>query len=76
VNRLLRLRRVRRVRLEDLARLRVPLRRARAFVKTDDHNPDLLLLDRDDLLAHTRTPRQLDLFAPSPPPALAKPEPA
>ncbi|HEY0709057.1 MAG TPA: putative DNA modification/repair radical SAM protein [Polyangia bacterium] len=76
VTRLLRLRRVRRVRLEDLARLRVPMRRARAFVKTDDHNPDLLLLDREDLVTHTRTPRQLDLFAPSPPPLMAKPEPA
>lgn len=51
VDRLLSIRRTRAVRLEDLARLRVPLRRASPFVITADHNPDAHLLDREDLRA-------------------------
>lgn len=47
VDRLVALRRVRRVRLEDLARLRVVLGRVTPFVVTADHRPHLL--DRADL---------------------------
>ena len=65
VDRLLKLRRLHRVRLDDLARLRVAVRKARPFVLTADHNPDALRLDADDLpdrVAPPRGQRQLELF--------------
>ena len=42
-------RRTRALRLADLGRLRIALKRARPFIVTADHNPDVALLDRDDL---------------------------
>jgi putative DNA modification/repair radical SAM protein len=61
--RLLAIRRQRAIRLEDLARLRVAVRRARAFVVTADHNPALRGLDGVALADRVRPPsRQLSLF--------------
>jgi putative DNA modification/repair radical SAM protein len=66
VDRILSLRRLHRVRLDDLARLRVVLRKARPFVVTADHNPDALRLDRGDLLDRVAPrDRQLELFSAS-----------
>jgi putative DNA modification/repair radical SAM protein len=49
VNRIVNARRFTRIRLEDLVRLRVALNRARWFVTTADHNPDVFRLDRTNL---------------------------
>lgn len=49
VNRIVSARRFTRIRLEDLVRLRVALNRAKWFVTTADHNPDVFRLDRADL---------------------------
>ena len=49
VQRILNIRRFHRVRLVDLERLNVSLTRAKWFVVTADHNPDVFRLDRDDL---------------------------
>jgi predicted DNA-binding helix-hairpin-helix protein len=62
VDRILRARRWRRIRLEDLARLRVSLARALPFVVADDHTPTPLRLDALDLRDRL-APRQLDMFA-------------
>ncbi|MFN0277819.1 MAG: putative DNA modification/repair radical SAM protein [Pyrinomonadaceae bacterium] len=45
VSRILRIRRFHRLRLEDLARLRVTLSRAKWFITAADHNTDVFLLD-------------------------------
>lgn len=61
VQRILSVRRHRRLRLEDLAALKVPLGKARPFVVTADHRPRTL--DNADLRARlTAAPRQLSLF--------------
>ena len=62
VERILKARRWRRIRFEDLARLRVSLRRALPFVVVDDHTPTSLRLDALDLRTRLE-PRQLDMFA-------------
>ena len=62
VDRILKARRWRRIRLEDLARLRVSLARALPFVVADDHTPTTLRLDALDLPRRI-VPRQLDMFA-------------
>nr|WP_235880377.1 hypothetical protein [Polyangium aurulentum] len=65
VDRLLSIRRQRALRLADLARLGVPLGKAKPFVVTADHNPDALRIDRADLRARVAPePRQLELFGP------------
>ncbi len=62
VDRLLRIRRWHRVTLADLARLRVPMAKAKPFLIAADHSPHLL--DRGDLAARfTRGPEQPELFA-------------
>lgn len=64
VQRILKIRRHHRIRLDDLRKLRVSVAKVRPFVLTDDHNPDALRIDRDDLRARVATPnRQLELFA-------------
>ena len=63
VDRILKARRWRRIRFEDLARLRVSLSRALPFVVTDDHTPTALRLDALDLRDRLAPARQLDLFA-------------
>ena len=61
VRRILAARRWRRVRTEDLARLRIPLRRALPFIVTDDHRPALLdATGLRDRVAPARA--QTDLF--------------
>jgi len=61
VKRILAARRWHRIRTEDLARLRVPLRRALAFLVTADHTP--ALLDAPGLAARVAPGRaQTDLF--------------
>ena len=63
VDRILVQRRIRRIRLADLAKLRAPMTKVRPWILTDDFNPDTLRLDRDDLqTALVRPDRQLDLF--------------
>ncbi len=65
VARILSLRRHRSIRLADLRRLRVALKRAQPFIVTADHNPAALQLDRRDLRRITTPgPRQLWLFDP------------
>jgi putative DNA modification/repair radical SAM protein len=62
-NRILKLRRHRAIRLSDLRRLRVPLKRAQPFIIAADHNPAVFLLDGTDLERNTRpAERQLMLF--------------
>jgi putative DNA modification/repair radical SAM protein len=63
VDRILKARRWRRIRFEDLTRLRVSLSRALPFVVTDDHTPTALRLDALDLRDRLVPARQLDLFA-------------
>jgi putative DNA modification/repair radical SAM protein len=68
VDRLIATRRLRAIRLADLAALRVPMKRATPFVTTADHNPDALLIDRLDLRARVAPARREQLafdFAPS-----------
>lgn len=63
VKRILAARRWRSIRVDDLRRLGVPLRRALPFIITDDHRPTLLGLDAADLgdrIAPRRA--QIDLF--------------
>ncbi len=49
VQRIINIRKFHRVRLDDLARLNVALSRAKWFVITADHNPDVFRLDRANL---------------------------
>lgn len=49
VDRIVKIRRFQKLRLEDLARLRVSLSRAKWFIITADHNPDVFKLDRVSL---------------------------
>ena len=62
VERLLKVRRHQTLRLDDLARLAVSLRKVLPFVVTVDHRPTRLL-ERADLRAMMRTAQQLTLFA-------------
>ena len=66
VDRMISARRHRSLLLADLVQLGVVLRRARFFVVAADHNPDALLLDRDDLRDRLETPPgQLPLLFPT-----------
>ena len=63
VKRILSVRRLHRIRLEDLARLKVNVKRALPFVITSDHNPHVFSLDTlalRDRIAPLET--QIDLF--------------
>ncbi|MEO8440368.1 MAG: putative DNA modification/repair radical SAM protein [Spartobacteria bacterium] len=63
VERILRIRRWHKLRLEDLFRLRLPLKRVLPFVTTADENPHNRVLERDGLAATLVVrPKQLDLF--------------
>jgi putative DNA modification/repair radical SAM protein len=63
VNRILKIRRLHRIRLDDLAKLRISLAKARPFVIAADHNPDALRIDRDNLRDFISPPQQqLNLF--------------
>lgn len=54
VSRILKIRRFHRVKLEDLAKLRVRLNRAKWFVITADYNPNVFALDTQDLEARLK----------------------
>jgi putative DNA modification/repair radical SAM protein len=62
VDRILLIRRHHRLRMSDLGRLRVPLRRLRPFLVTADSTAPARLLDRTDLPALVRPHEQLRLF--------------
>ena len=65
VDRILHIRRFGKIRLADLIRLRVSLKKVQPFLITADHNPSSLLLDSSRLRARfLPKPQQLDLFAP------------
>ena len=67
VQRILNIRRFHRIRLEDLVRLNIALARAKWFIVTADHNPDVFRLDRADLPdALKRRAVQPSLFDPAP----------
>ncbi len=64
VQRILQLRKLRKVRLEDLVKLRVSLPKVRPFVLTADHNPDALRIDSAHLPGRIVGPNvQLELFS-------------
>jgi putative DNA modification/repair radical SAM protein len=64
VDSLIAARRWHKIRLTDLARLKLPLKKVLPFVETSDHNPRTAGLDDDQLLARfAPPPEQLDLFA-------------
>lgn len=63
VERILQVRRLRSLRMADLAKLKVNLKKAKPFLITADYNADAHLLDRNDLQARVIQPeRQLMLF--------------
>jgi putative DNA modification/repair radical SAM protein len=63
VDRILRLRRHHPVRLDDLQRLKVPMKKVRPWVTAADHNPATRLLEADDLRQRLiRKPKQMMLF--------------
>jgi putative DNA modification/repair radical SAM protein len=65
VDRIIEARRFHSLRLADLARLRVPLKKVMPFIETKDHNPRSSGLDDANLRARfAPPPEQLDLFAP------------
>jgi putative DNA modification/repair radical SAM protein len=61
VDRILKARRWRSIRLADLAKLHVSLKKVRPFVTAADHNPEALRVDRADLRGRV-VERQLNLF--------------
>ena len=63
VDRILRIRRLTRLRLGDLVRLRVSLKKVQPFIITADHHPSRYLLDSERLRARfAPKPQQLELF--------------
>ncbi|EYF01403.1 putative DNA modification/repair radical SAM protein [Chondromyces apiculatus] len=75
VDRILAARRVRPLRVDDLARLGASVRKVRPFVTALGPNPEAHTLDRVDLQARLVPARQLDLFA-APTPRVVTPDPA
>lgn len=64
-DRLVQIRRWKKIRMEDLSRLRCPIRKMRPWVITSDCNPEVFRLDREDLIHRILSPeRQMDLFEP------------
>jgi predicted DNA-binding helix-hairpin-helix protein len=62
--RILKIRRFHKLTLDNLAKLRVSLTKARPFIVTAEHNPEALRIDRDDLTQRVAAPdAQLELFA-------------
>ena len=63
VSRLIRMRRWRQIRLEDLGRLRISIKKTQPFVIAADHNPEALRIDRSDLRQRVQPAHvQLELF--------------
>jgi predicted DNA-binding helix-hairpin-helix protein len=68
VDRVLSARRFQKVRVADLMRLRVPLKKILPFIETPDHNPRASGLDDENLRARfAPPPEQMDLFTDAPP---------
>jgi putative DNA modification/repair radical SAM protein len=66
VDKLLLVRRWHKVRLQDLVRLKAPLKKALPFIETADHRPGLRELEDANLRARfLPPPAQLELFAPT-----------
>lgn len=59
VARILKIRQFHKIKLEDLAKLRVVLTRAKWFITTADFNPNVFLLDANDLDAKLRRPKNI-----------------
>ncbi|HSU86291.1 MAG TPA: putative DNA modification/repair radical SAM protein, partial [Chthoniobacterales bacterium] len=67
VERILRVRRWHKLRLEDLLRLHLPMKKVLPFVTAADQNPHTRVLEQEDLAASFLVrPKQLDLFATEP----------
>jgi predicted DNA-binding helix-hairpin-helix protein len=67
VERVLRIRRWHKLRVDDLLRLHLPLKKLLPFVVTAGENAQARTLDRDNLAASLVVrPQQLDLFAAEP----------
>ena len=63
VDRILRMRRVYKICIDDLAKMRVSLKKVRPWVIAADHNPDALRIDRDDLRSRVaNVSAQMELF--------------
>lgn len=62
VERVIKIRRYHQIKMEDLARLRVPLSKAAPFLITADANPALRKLDGERLPSVVSAPQQLSLF--------------
>lgn len=63
VERILQMRPYRKISLLDLGKLHIPLKRAKYFVITSDHNPDALLIDSGTLQERIKpTQKQLSFF--------------
>lgn len=63
VERILKIRRHHRIRTEDLVRLKVSMNRAKWFITTADHNPDVMRLDSNYVLERFSPKKvQLSLF--------------
>lgn len=66
VDRILKIRRFHRLRIDDLVRLKVSMDRAKWFVTAADHNPDVFRLDANYILDKFRRPKiQPSLFDPA-----------
>jgi putative DNA modification/repair radical SAM protein len=77
VDKILAARRWHPVRLHDLLRLKVPMKKALPFIETPDHRPGLRELEDPALRARfVPPPRQLDLFSDLPPATEPAPAPA
>lgn len=62
-DRIIKIRRFTRIRLMDLARLKVSISKVQPFIITEDHHPNTMLLDSDKLRARfLPKPVQLELF--------------
>jgi predicted DNA-binding helix-hairpin-helix protein len=63
VERILQMRPFRKISLLDIAKLKIPLKRAKYFIVTSDHNPDALLIDANNLKDRIKPEeKQLSLF--------------
>ena len=72
VDRLVAARRHTRLRLHDLARMRISLKKVLPFIITPDHRPNARMLEADDLRSRFLPPPvQLELNWDSPPTTLA-----
>ena len=64
VDRIVVMRRHHKVRLDELTRLKLSVKKLKPWVITEDHNPDALLIDRSDLDMRVRPVQtQLELFS-------------